>query len=248
MSTELTRGARLGLLVFAVVTVGLFGVLAARFGGPGIRLHQPARFHAFVADAQGLPQRADVLVRGVAVGHVSAIDGAGARARLELELGDGAPALRPDATVRVGAKTPLGESFVDLDPGARPGRFDARHALPARDAVQVDEALGVLGPRARSDLRGILATTGPALHAADISATVAELERATRELRTLGDTLRGQDTDVAQTVQASRDVLGELGAHTAAVRAIVADGETTLRAAGARPAALRDALGRLPAC
>src|SRR3954452_19568163 len=110
MRTDLAGGARAGLIGFAVVTIGLFGVLAARFGGPGVKLDTPVRVHALVPDAQGLPDNADVLVRGVEVGHVTGVRDGGGRARVTPELEHGGPALHPDATIRIGSKTPLGEA------------------------------------------------------------------------------------------------------------------------------------------
>jgi phospholipid/cholesterol/gamma-HCH transport system substrate-binding protein len=246
MSTRLPASARVILSAFLVVSAVLFAVLGARFGGPTVDVGPVTRVHALVADTQGLPAQADVLVRGVRVGRVTGVTVHGARADVALTLTD-APVLHADASVRIGQKTPLGEPFVDLRPGTASARFDTRRALPSRPSVEVDEALGLLAPRTRADLRALLRTTGEGVTVPeDVAGTVAQLDRATRELRRLGATLRGQDGDVARTIASSRAVLDELGAHDAALRTIVRDGTTTLRAAGSRPADLRDALARLP--
>jgi phospholipid/cholesterol/gamma-HCH transport system substrate-binding protein len=246
MNLHLSAAARIVLAVFLVVTLALFAVLGARFGGPTVDVGPVQRVRALVDDTQGLPDQADVLVRGVRVGRVTGVTVRGARAEVQLTLTD-APELHPDAVVRIGQKTPLGEPFVDLRPGTAAGRFDRARALPSRPSVEVDEALGLLAPRTRADLRALLQTTGTGIAAPDdVAGTVANLDRATRELRRLGATLRGQDGDVASTIAASRSVLDELGAHDTALRGIVRDGTTTLRAAGASPDDLRDALARLP--
>jgi phospholipid/cholesterol/gamma-HCH transport system substrate-binding protein len=244
MSTHLSVAARLIIAAFLVVTVLLFGVLGARFGGPTVDTGPVTRVHASVPDTQGLPEQADVLVRGVKVGRVTGVSVRGASADVELTL-TSAPALHPDASIRIGAKTPLGEPFVDLRPGSAAGRLDTSRALAVRPSVEVDEALGLLAPRTRDDLQALLHETA-AVEPDALAGTVANLDRATRELRRLGAVLRGQDADVAETITSSRAVLDELGAHDDALRGIVRDGTATLNAAGASPAALRDALAQLP--
>ncbi|MEA2249569.1 MAG: phospholipid/cholesterol/gamma-HCH transport system substrate-binding protein [Solirubrobacteraceae bacterium] len=245
MSTRFPATARAIVAVFLAVTVLLFAVLGARFGGPSVDVGPVTRLHASVPDSQGLPAQADVLVRGVRVGRVTGVTLRGGRADVELALTE-APALHPDASLRIGAKTPLGEPFVDLRPGTAPGRLDPRRAVAVVGSVEVDEALGVLAPRTRADLRALLRETGAGATAAGLAGTVVNLDRATSELRRLGTVLRGQDGDVAATIASGRAVLDELGAHDAALRGIVRDGTATLRAAGARPADLRAALGELP--
>ncbi|MFL5846046.1 MAG: MlaD family protein [Solirubrobacteraceae bacterium] len=241
---------RIGLLAFAVVSVLLFAVLLARFGGPSVRVDDPQRVAATLADAQGLTKGADVLVHGVRVGRVGEIAPAADGARLVLELGDGRPALHADASVRVGGKTPLGESFVDLDPG------DERAALPdgrpvaGAPSVQIDEALDVLDAPAREDLRAVLATLDEAAAdphaAARVGDTLEGLDRTVDQLGRLGATLDGQESDISAAVQGGRAVLRELGDHAAAIHGIVSDGRTTLEAVAAQRPALDNALARLP--
>jgi phospholipid/cholesterol/gamma-HCH transport system substrate-binding protein len=236
--THLSVAARVVITVFVAVTIVLFFALGARFGGPSPFARPATIVHATVADAEGLPTQSDVLIHGVKVGRVTKVgDG-----RLTLALHH---AVHPDAWMRVGSKTPLGEPFVDLDPGHAAGALHGD--LPVRPSVEVDEALGLLAPRTRSDLRALLRTTGTgASSASDIGNTVAGLSRATAELRRLGATLRGQSGDVAQTISSSRAVLAELSARDAALRGIVADGTRTLQAAGMSPSDLRAALAQLP--
>src|SRR5205823_12626399 len=112
MNLHLSRRAALALALFAAVSLALLGFFSASFGGPSIG-GGGTRVRSIVADAEGIPTGADVLVRGVRVGKVAAEPAAGAQTELVLEL-HAAPRLHPDATVRIGSKTPLGEPFVDL--------------------------------------------------------------------------------------------------------------------------------------
>src|SRR4051812_41710217 len=161
MRRELPRSAVVGVAVFAVVSVVLFGVLLARFGGPSLRLQDPERVRTSFADAHGLTAGADVLVHGVRVGRVSEVAARGQGAAVTLELDpDDAPPLHAGASAQVGAKTPLGESFVALDPGSRSAApLSTGSAIPGHASVQIDEALSVLDAAGRRDLRALLATS-----------------------------------------------------------------------------------------
>jgi phospholipid/cholesterol/gamma-HCH transport system substrate-binding protein len=245
MTKHLSASRRAIVTAFLLLTVVLFALLGARFGGPTVDVGPVERLHALVADTQGLPTQADVLVRGVKVGRVTAVTVRGGHTDVRMIL-NAPPPLHPDASIRIGAKTPLGEPFVELTPGAAAGDLDTSRPLAVTDSVEVDEALGLFAPKTREDLQALLHETGEGATDAGLSGTVANLDRATRELRRLGDVLHGQDGDVSATIGSGRAVLDELGAHDAALRGIVRDGTATLEATGARPENLRAALGRLP--
>lgn len=243
------RSAKVGLALFALLSVALFWLLLGSFGGPTVHPRTPVRAHVVVADAGGIPQHADVLVHGVKVGVVSGVSAVGAQTRLDLELApDDAPALHPDASVRIAAKTPLGESFVDLDPGRAPGPSPAR--LRARPAVEVDEALRVLDPAARRDVRGLLAVGGRALRspaaAARVGATVDGLAATVDALDRMAAALDGQQDAIGATVRNARTVIGTLAAQDADVRGTVRAARTTLAATAAQRGALAATVGELP--
>ena len=229
MITHISIRARIALAVFALATVAIFVSLMARFGGP--QVDRGRTVSATFADTQGLTQNADVLVRGVRVGHVVSIKLDGARSTVKLALDGAAPALHSDAVATVGSKTPLGESFVDLDPGTRGA---APTVLRTRRTVQIDDALSVLDRAGRTDLRRVLAVASTALRspqsAQQLSDTLAGLDQAALALQALTGTLRGQDGQIASTVQNARGILSEVGDHDAAVRSIVANGRATVQA------------------
>ena len=247
MITHVSPRARVGLAAFALATIALFTILLARFGGP--QLGGGRAVYARFADAQGLTPNADVLVRGVRVGRVAAITAGGARSRVKLELDANAPALHRDAVATVGSKTPLGESFVVLDPGTgSPSLGGAPRTIATRPTVQIDDALSVLDRAGREDLRRVLASSARALRSPaasqQVSDTLAALDQATVALKGLAGTLQGQDGQIATTVTNARSVLHELGDHDSAVRSIVHDGRTTLAALAAARAAIGPSLQR----
>jgi phospholipid/cholesterol/gamma-HCH transport system substrate-binding protein len=250
MRLDLPRRAIVVALAFAVVSVALFALLSARFGGPALQLSSPLRLHASFADAQGIAAGADVLVRGVRVGRVASVR----RGAAELELDrDAVPALHGGAFARIGAKTALGEAFVALDPGRPGGRRAAPRdggTIPTRGSVEVDEALAVLDRGAHADLNAALATLARAARSpaasGRVGATLHELDRAVASLDELSATVRGQEGDIAATVASTRALLRPLAERRADVRALVAGARATLAPVAARGRRLDAALRELP--
>lgn len=254
MSRHVSRGGLALLLLFLATGIAIFLFLAGRFGGPAIELRDPFLLRARVADTQALATRSDVRVRGVVVGHVRRIERSDGRALLTLAL-DGTPvAVHRDATLRIGTKTPLGEGYVDLDPGtSRRGalRSGATLAVAAvRPAVEIDEALQMLDAPARRHLRGTLRSWG----AATASPRAAEqLAGATEELRRtidaadrLGGELDGQGPALAAIVDGGGQVVQALADRRDRLRTLVRDGSRTLRAVAGRDRALRATLREAP--
>lgn len=106
---------RVGALVLAVALLAGGALFALRESDPpgGSNLH--ARFKSVV----GLVNHSDVTYKGVKVGDVSSIQngGDGRHAVLTVQLLEGAPALKADASLTIRIKSLLGELYLDLDPG-----------------------------------------------------------------------------------------------------------------------------------
>jgi phospholipid/cholesterol/gamma-HCH transport system substrate-binding protein len=255
MNLHVDRRAALTVALLGAVSIVLFVLLIGAFGGPRIQLGEPYRLTAVIGDTQGIAGGADVLVRGVEVGQVTAIDPRGSEAAVTFEVeGQAAPVGR-DATVQIGQKTLLGEAYLNLEPGdpERAGAFTGGTAIPAanvRGTVQLDEALKPLVGAGGDHIQNMLGTFGRGAAARDtserLSATVAGLSTLVAEIRNLTETLDGQEQDIAAGVQDSRTVLGELGRREAALRSLVADGRTTLSAVSSQNESLQAGMRELP--
>jgi phospholipid/cholesterol/gamma-HCH transport system substrate-binding protein len=248
----LSRRAKAGLLLFAVASAALGLFLSARFGGPAVHTSAPFTVTTALSDSQGVGPGSDVLLRGVRVGRVTRARADGPRTRLTLDLdAAGRRLARTDAVARIGAKTPLGEAFVDLDPGRAPGHVRDGGTIRSAPTVQIDEALEALDPGARRDLSAVLQDSARGLRSpkagARLGATVDGLAQTTDQLDAVTRTLGGQAQDIAGTVRAGQAVVGALATRQASITALVRDARSTLAAAGSDPAALRAGLHELPA-
>jgi phospholipid/cholesterol/gamma-HCH transport system substrate-binding protein len=152
-------------MAFLAVLVLLAGLAVAQYAGA---------FHSGVpvtlkVDRVGtqLDPKADVKVRGLVVGSVTAIstDGGGATVQLSLDpkLVDQIPA---DVTARLLPKTLFGQKFVSLVPGSSPRRIAAGAVIGedrSRSAQEVERVLDDLLPLLQAVRPQDLATTLGAL-------------------------------------------------------------------------------------
>jgi phospholipid/cholesterol/gamma-HCH transport system substrate-binding protein len=254
MNLRISRTGAVALVASLLVAAAIFIYLMGRFGGPSVNLSDAYEVSATIPDTQGLAVKSEVLVRGVKVGEVQEITDEGAAARVKFAIQSRYAPLGEDATVRVGQKTLLGESFVDLDRGhvARGRLADGAELASSRvqPTVEIDEALASLGPQTRAHMRSLLASTGEGAVSpgtnARVDQSVEGLARTVDSLHKLSRTLRDQRTDIAGTVQDSRVVLRALGSREAQLRAIVSRARRTLEATASSGRELRAGMTDLP--
>ena len=263
MTLRFSKGWALVLLLAVATAIALFFLFVARFGGPQLRLSEPYELTATVDDTRGLVVRSEVLARGVPVGVVESIepteesggDGDGTQdgAKVTFSIDERYAPLGTATTVRVGAKTLFGESYIDLVPGSGEelptgGKISAGNVLP--EAVDVDQALEILDADGREHLRALLATTGdataPAQSGERINETIAAGAELMGELRRLAGTLRGQRQTLAGLVTDGGTVVGELGDREQTLSAIVSGADTTLNALASRTGSLEQGMEELP--
>jgi phospholipid/cholesterol/gamma-HCH transport system substrate-binding protein len=253
MNLELPRRTALAVIVFFVLSLALLWFMLARLGDVPLPGSRTESVRALLANADGLTAQDDVLVRGVRVGSVSDVASQRSGTLVTLALGPGTPALRRDATVSVGFKTPLGEPFVDLDPGhqgAALPRGGAGASLRSSSTVEIDDALSFLDPTGRADARAALIELGRGAAAGDTSQTENEalgaLEQATTEVGRLTAELSAQRDDLSGLVSDGGAVLSTLAGRSTEVHELTAGADQALRALAAQRPALAGTLDRLP--
>jgi phospholipid/cholesterol/gamma-HCH transport system substrate-binding protein len=250
MNLHLPRSAVAGVLAFAVVSLALLGFMLVRLGTVPLPGAHPLHVRALIATAEGLPAAADVLVHGVRVGEVSGIAARRGGTLVTLSLGSNRPSLHPDASVRVGFKTALGESFVELDPGRAGGSVAPGALVRSRPTIAIDDALAFLNRSGRADARAAIVDLGRGAAAPDTAArvnrTLAALQATTAEVGRLAAALRAQRADLAGTISDGRVVLDTLANRAAQLRALSTDARATLGAVAGQRSALAATVDRLP--
>lgn len=249
-------GLVLALICSALALIS-FVALNEAFEGPSpLRAIAPDGYEltARFDDAEGLPTKQPVLVRGVQVGKVTAVDfeRETSTALVRFTVDDQLVAVHEDAAVSIGERTLLGDPFLNLDPGtAAAPTLASGESVRAADSVDFDEALDFLDADGRRQLGSTLGTLGRATAApsaaSELNATTGHLARVVAEVRDLTDALHGQEAEISGIVSDSAVVVGELGRREAALRRIVASGRSALDALATDTASIERAVAELPA-
>jgi phospholipid/cholesterol/gamma-HCH transport system substrate-binding protein len=206
------------LTAVAVLVLGLGGLAVSAAGDDG------TTFEAEFTNAHGLVSGNDVRIDGAPVGTVSEMELTDAgTAMVTIDLRDGIPAPRADASAAVRPVDLLGDNYVALDEGDSPqplrGPIGTDQTL---NAPRLDDLLRTFGDRERAGLKALLVESGVALdqRGADLNATALRLRPA---------------------LEAADSVTTELGSQSASLKALVTDGER----ASSQAASRNEDLGRL---
>lgn len=240
-----------GLVGFACACALIFPVLFHAGGGqlPGTGNY---RLQVVVPDAEALTTGSQVWEQGITVGRVSGIATHGdiAVLMLDINLAD-APVYR-NATAQVGARSVIGESILEIDPGtSSAGAIPNGGALPLASTdptTQLDQAISTLDPITRGQLRRLLAGTGAGLGngGAHLNDTLAGLASTATEGLPVAEILASQRNQVAELIDSLGQIMAAVGARGAALRGLAGTLKTTAAAVAARDRQLTLTLRQLP--
>jgi phospholipid/cholesterol/gamma-HCH transport system substrate-binding protein len=127
-----------GLLALLAMILGVVWLKEYRLGQK--KTDYFSQFEEVGSLAEGDP----VAVRGVKKGAVTAIKLEDQGVRVEFELQRDVM-LHPDVELRVTNKGFLGEKYLALDPGVKPGKFDEKKPIPGRFQSGVPEVISGAG-------------------------------------------------------------------------------------------------------
>lgn len=230
-----------GPVVVGFVTLVLFvGSLLFAFNATsGIPGSSSTQIKAAFTDVGALRVGDDVRIHSVRVGHVSAIELADRQPVVTLQLESERPVYR-DATATtaaVGARSALGQKFVDLSPGTPPaGRLGSGEVLPANRTApsqEITDLLNVLDPPTRDALAKTLREAGGGTmgHSQDLRDALAT---APDTLNNLGTVSRaaGRESDLTGLLRSADTLTGRLAGRQHELGALVDQTNSTLRAVG----------------
>jgi virulence factor Mce-like protein len=240
-------------LGFAVSCFGLILFLWVAFGGPVPLKPEGYRVTVPFDEASQLALGSDVRISGVSVGRVSNVEGgADGDAQATIELDSRYAPIPQDTQAILRQKTLLGETYVELTPGAEEsGSVPEGGALPAAqvsEAVQLDEVFRTFDPRTQAAFRGWMQGQAAALSGRgdDLSVALASLEpfadEASRALRLL-DT---QSLAVRQLVREGGEVFGALAERRGQLRGLVENANVVFGTTARRNEELAEAFTIFP--
>ena len=243
---------RPSVLVIWAITIGCvigFGYLWKASGG-----HLPG-YSAYTvsfdtADLKNLQPDGDVRIAGVKVGSVLSESTNGKMAHVVLAMDSNVIPLHTGVTVRVGVKSVIGESFVDIKDGTGPS-LSSGSALPSTSvvpAVDVDELVRMFTPQTRKALAGMLTQLGTT--SAGSEQSIADAMRGLGEIGSSGytavDAIANQNDDIASLVQQTTQILQALNTHQEALASVVTNVQKLGEATASQRVALAQAMTLLP--
>ncbi|WP_214366567.1 MlaD family protein [Pseudonocardia sp. H11422] len=260
-----SRGTALviGLVVVVAFAASVVFAFRAQYGIPGA---QVTLVKAAFGDVGSLRVGDDVRIASARVGSVDDVRYEDGRAVAILKLDGDRPVYQNSSatTASVGARSALGQKFVDLDPGSpEAGALGPDDVIPARDtrgAQEVSDLFTVFDPPTRAALGSTLREAGGGLagHSQDLQDALAAAPQMLPNLGTVSRSLTADGGDDLVGLLQSASTLSErfagreqeiaslLTNMSATFDAIAVDGaapfEQTLQAS---PETLRDARSAL---
>lgn len=233
----------IGVGLLLAVSIGLFAWMAVRVGAldaPGETLTATARLD----DAAGLMAGAVVSIAGVQVGRVDRLEVDFDKARLTLAIQKTA-GVRDDVSLRLRARSVLGEKYIELVPHdpAAPLMADGAVIRDSQGSFEIDEMVSRFEP--------VLDAIDPAALqrlSASLSAAIEEdpdrPARMLRDAETALHNLAVASAELPSLISESRQTLAQIRSVAAEARPVIDEAERTLAAAGGRieavdPARLR---------
>jgi virulence factor Mce-like protein len=250
-----TPGRILTLLAFTGSCVGLLIFLWISFGGSTPFAPKGYRLNAEFSQAVELGSQADVRISGVSVGKVVGLglDRHTGLTRAVMEI-DSRFAPRPvDTRAILRAKTLLGETYIELTPGARtvPKLPDGATLAQAQIAptVQLDQILSTFDPATRRAFEVWQQQEGTALtgRGEDLNAALADLYPFATNVDRVLAVLNRQSAATTTLLRDTGLVFSALSQSPAQLRGFITNANTVFAATAAQDAALAATVRDFPA-
>jgi phospholipid/cholesterol/gamma-HCH transport system substrate-binding protein len=242
------------MVLFALSCVGLLLFLWLSFGGTIPLGAQGYRINVSFPNAQDLATQADVRIAGVSVGKVvsTQLDPKGNRTMATLQLQSQYTPIREDTRAILRTKTILGETYVDLIPGAPRGptlpdggTLPRGQVLPT---VQLSDIFNALDPTTRHAFQTWQQELAKAVTGNDqnLNDVLGNLPTFAADATDILRVLDVQHLAVVRLIQNGGTVFGALGANQTALRNLITSAETTFATTAANNNALAQTIHVFP--
>lgn len=229
-----------------------FGFLWVKSGGtiPVVHDANDYRVYFYVKDSKNLREDGEVRIAGVKVGQVESRKLEGDRDKVEISLDSAAVPLHEGATVRIGVKSLVGSSFVEVVDGKGPA-IDSGATIDAKDvipAVDVDELLDTLDAPTRRALQGVIRGLGKSTRGtgSSVNALMDGVGSIGREGYTVLDALQAQSADLTAITYEVRQLLDALDTGQGQIVSLVDAAQNLTSATAEKRQAVENLVQQLP--
>jgi virulence factor Mce-like protein len=239
---------------FTASCVGLLLFLWLSFGGTIPLKPQGYRVHVLIPEAANLAQEADVRISGVTVGKVKAksVDTKGAVTDVTLEIDHQYAPIPKDTRAILRQKTLLGETYVELAPGAKSsGSIADGGSIPRAQVaptVELDEIFRAFDEKTRTAFQSWMMNQGRAFknRGQDLSDALGNLTPFAEDTDTLLQILNENKSDVRALVRNTGDVFAALTERRGQLRGLITNSNRVFQTTAARDKELQDTFRILP--
>lgn len=235
---------------------GSIAIFAYLMNGAGFRLPwiQPEPYHAAVevADVDNLVELSQVRIAGVPVGDVQkvSLQGPGEPTKVEFSLNEDAAPLHEGATFRIGERSPVGESYLEIVDG-KGAEVDTGTTFPERAvqrSTQVRDVLASIDPKTRKAMRGMILSVdrGTRGTKADVSNTLTGLGNLGREGHTALDAISAQSQDLRVLASQTTTLLRALDTREGQIVTMVDNAHRLTQSTAGQRASIENAMRQLP--
>lgn len=254
MIAQYLRGRAISGIALTVFFGAVLAVLAVLYRGTGHHLPLEAdSYHGTVTmqDVDNLVSAGTIQQAGVKIGQVDSVtlDGSGG-VKVDFELhGDAAP-LHEGAKLRVGTRSLVGETYLELTDGNGP-EIPSGSTLPAsavERGVQLHDVLASLDESSRGQLRDLLRSTGAATEdtGTDVNALMSSLGNLGRNGNVALDALASQSQDIRALSRQTVQVLDALDGGEGQIASMVRSANALTKATSGQSEAVRSTMRELP--
>jgi len=236
-------------MIVALSVVG-FCFLWLKAGGANPAERSPYLASFETSDVKNLQPAGDVRMAGVLIGKVVEQENAGDSARITVKLDHAVAPLHRGVTFRIGQKSLIGQSFVDVVDGHGPTipsgtTFSDKSVVPA---VDIDELVETFDPKTRTALADGLQSLGYVTD--DTRGSIDQLMEGTgrigRDGYTVVDAVAAQSDDLKRLVGDATVVLAALDGRRSEISELVKNANQVASATASQEADLRATITKLP--
>lgn len=248
-------GATGRLAVLIAFTVTCLGVLVYFVSGTEIRVplleeERPYTMSLVLTDIDNLVPAGDVRIAGVQVGEVRSVEPAPAGVLVGFELISDAVPLHEGVVVRVGEKSLVGETYLEIEDGDG-AELPAGTVLPpssGRSSVQLYDLLASLDQETLDSLGSSIDSlaVGTADTRAQTAELVAGLGRLGREGHTALDAIAAQSEDLTELARQTTTVLAALDTGNGQIADLVGGANRLTEATAGQRTSLEETVRLLP--